>query len=114
MQAPRLRRTAVLPFLALVASCATRLPDELVETGYRMDRIAQDMEQFGSASISNPLITEAERETPDKAPFGFNLQISADDFYKDAKQGVQGRAAVFDQIVQSLAVGANVSLDPIA
>lgn len=103
-------RFALLAPLTLFASCnpEPKLPKGgLDETANSMDAIAAGLEEFGTASISAPVLA-----APDDG-FKFSpTKIDADQFYSDAKTNVQSRAAEFQQQATIVGLAARASYDP--
>src|SRR3954452_23825672 len=87
------------PVLVL-ASCRSTLPPALQTAGGHMDRVAEKLEEYGSVTISSPLLAR-----PDDR-FKFDLDRSGKDYFTEDKAEFQGRAAELEQIIQSLSIGA--------
>jgi hypothetical protein len=66
--------------------------------GNRMDEVARGLEEFGTISVSSPLLAPA-------AKFDFAVDAGPNDYFKDAKAQVQGRVAVSEQFAQQTGVG---------
>ncbi len=73
--------------------------------GKAVDKMAADVEEFGTVSISAPLLT-----LPTKRLW-FNLRNTADNYYQNARTEVAGRALAATAIAQSLGVGAKAAVD---
>jgi len=86
----------------LWSSCCCKIPS----SGTPEDALASIAEEYGHASVSTPLLS-----LPDDR-FEFGLDRPALDYFKEAKTEVQGGAALFRQIVQSLQAGVSVQMDP--
>jgi Fibronectin type III domain len=104
-----IRRLALtLMILGVASSCVPPPPQRLQDLGTVMDAMAQREAEFGSMSVSAPILS-----TPNAA-FEFNPGPTASDFYNDAKNSIQGRAAEFQQQLTSSGLGVNVSVNPVA
>jgi hypothetical protein len=90
---------------AIFSGCAQN--HEWTESpGRAMDRVAKGLEEYGSVTMSAPLLSR-----PDTA-FNFDLKRGTDKYFTEAKTDIQGAAANFEQISQSFAFGAAVQTDP--
>ena len=72
--------------------------------GESMDRVARGLEEFGSVSVSSPLLAPATN-------FSFEVDHGPNDYFNEAKSSVQGRVAVLDQSAQQTSVGVKVQGD---
>jgi len=76
--------------------------------GKAMDDIALALEEYGSVSMSNPLLQRSDSEN-----FAFNMTVgNADKYYNDARSDIQGSAASLYQSLQRFSLGAALELDP--
>lgn len=71
-----------------------------------IDRAAKLLEEYGTASMSSPLLSK-----PDDA-FKFDLHQGAEKYFNDAKKDVQGMSASFEQVSQGFSLGVAANLDP--
>lgn len=90
----------LLPALALAGCCIAPNCTEPI------DQLACIAEEYGFTTISVPILSH-----PDER-FEFDLNRPAEDYFASAKSEVQGSAGFFEQVVQSLAAGVSVQLDP--
>jgi hypothetical protein len=70
-----------------------------------MDAMSQREAEWGTMSISAPQLANP------GTIFQFNLSEGPENFYNDAKNQIQGRAAEFQQSINSFGLGVNFSLD---
>jgi len=77
----------------------------LMNLGKALDKIAADVEEYGTVSISSPLLS-----LPAKKMW-FNLNKEASDYYDNARSEVSGRALAATAIAQSLGVGVQAAVD---
>lgn len=70
-----------------------------------MDDFAKRLEEFGSITMSMPVLSR-----PDDR-MAFDLHRASESYFTEAKQEVQGGAAVFEQVVMALALGASSASD---
>ncbi|HZZ42453.1 MAG TPA: hypothetical protein VFE58_05920 [Tepidisphaeraceae bacterium] len=91
---------------ALLASCAASLPHRMNELGKVMDAVADRQAEFGTMTVSAPILSD-----PGDV-FQFNLSEGPEDFYSDAKNNIQGAASEFQQQISSFGLGLNLSLSP--
>jgi hypothetical protein len=97
----------ILGVVSLLLSCGhTRVNPIVQQAVGPLDRIAQRLEEYGSITMSAPVLSR-----PDPG-FAFDLNRSTADYFSDAKNQVQGAAAAFTQVAQGLALGAAVQFDP--
>jgi hypothetical protein len=83
------------------------LTPEVQNLARSLDRIRTGIEEYGTASISAPVLT------PPDDTFKFDLGgIGAPQFYADAKQSIQSRVADLSQEATIAGLGVNLSLDP--
>lgn len=85
---------------------ARKVQDILSEVGSKMDYADQYVQEYGSSSISVPLLSKLGED------FTFNLKQGGTNYYNDAKSQVQNAAASFQQTVQSLSMAGQAQLDP--
>jgi len=71
-----------------------------------MDTAEKYLEEYGSISISVPLIAKLGEV------FKFDLNRGASNYFSDAKTQIQGAAASYNQAVQSFSLGAQAQMDP--
>ena len=89
--------------LAALGGCADARFGWMRDLGRDIDPVAQGLEEYGSVSMSSPLLA-----SPSTGHFAFEPNVSAETFYKDARQDVAGAAALSYQ--QSLDERFGVSL----
>ena len=77
----------------------------LMKIGKAVDNMAADVEQFGTVSMSSPLLTMP------TSKLAFDLDISAKAFYINAKKEVAGRALSATAIARSLGVDVQGAAD---
>lgn len=94
------RALILLPALALGGCCSAP------NCTKPLDQLACIAEEYGFTTISVPILSH-----PDER-FEFDLNRPAKDYFASAKTEVQGSAGFFEQVVQSLAAGVSVQLDP--
>jgi hypothetical protein len=83
--------------LLVVGSCVDPKDQWIVNTEKDLDPVAKGLDDWGTASMSNPLLT-----TPDSA-FSFDLKRSGQDYYNDARNDINGGAGISqEQALQSL------------
>lgn len=103
-------RLAVALMAAVVAATSAALGNDMTnpqeQANRALDRAVSYLKEYGTATMSGPLLSP-----PDKN-FEFGLQQSADSLYTNARTEVQGAAGTSEQVLQSLAFGASLSLDP--
>jgi hypothetical protein len=88
-------------------SCSDNVPCSVKKTGEAMDEIAKGLEEFGSASVSSPVLASPN----DRFKFELN-DLTAMQLYNDARSDVQGKAADLEQVYNSLSLGASAQFDP--
>src|SRR4051812_15889987 len=101
----RQRRLLVgsLSVLLLGLGCRFQSVAPLKEMSKTLDHAQETLEAYGTATLSSPLLSLP----TEKAPSSFNLERSATQYFDEAKRDVQGRSALFEQVVQSLGVSAS-------
>jgi hypothetical protein len=85
---------------------AEQVQESLLAVGEKMNFADQYLEEYGSSSISVPLLAKLGED------FTFNLKQGGTNYYNDAKTQVQGAAAAFDQTIQSFSFAGQANLDP--
>ncbi len=79
---------AAITAILLISSCA----DKFDNIAAHLDHVAKSVEEFGSISISSPLLV---RVRPDSQPFAFGLHRSPEQYYQDARNDVHGASASY-------------------
>jgi hypothetical protein len=82
------------------------IPPDVYTLGSAMDRLASDLEEWGSMQMSAPLLV-----LPD-TNFNFNIQRGTSNYFFEAKNEIQGAAAFSEQTFQSLNAALQVQNDP--
>jgi len=98
-----------LPLVADDSSSCPSREDWIPNAGDSLDKMAAYLEEFGSASISSPLLS-----LPDPNIFAFNLKAGADEYYDGARTESQLKLAGFTQSALQFGAGAEVTVDPLA
>src|SRR5688572_29190914 len=100
-------RQALTCFVIAVALIGCRnVPVEFRDTARSMDRIADTVAEYGTVTISSPLLAAP------KDRFAFEVKAGPEEYFQQAKTEVQGRAAEFEQVANMLSVGLSVAADP--
>lgn len=86
----------------VASACCCTIPT----THSAADKLAMIAEEYGHATVSTPILSR-----PDER-FEFDLNRPALTYFEEAKSEVQGGAAYFEQVVQSLQAGLSVQADP--
>lgn len=76
------------------------------EIGAALDNYSQVVDEWGSISVSPPLLA------PPSADFHFDLQRGASNYFAEAKRDVSSSSAFLEQVVQSFSGGAAIQADP--
>jgi hypothetical protein len=98
--------------ILLVACCGAlscRTPGNVDDIARKLDRVGQKLDQYGSVSVSSPLFVDP--RSADEI-FQFDLPSKGpEEYYKDARTDVQGRAAALFQQASETRVGVQAQLD---
>lgn len=73
-----------------------------------LDEWSQRVEEYGSVTMSSPILTE------DHGAFNFTIKDGPDEFYAHAKTRKDGSAAATLAIVNQLSIAAEATIDPLA
>lgn len=101
----RKARWMIFAGVMVISACANN-HDWTESPGKAMDRVAKGLEEYGSVTMSAPLLSR-----PDPAT-NFDFKYTADRYFADAKNNVQAVAASLEQISQSFGLGISVQTDP--
>lgn len=113
-----LKIVIVLTLLVATCGCATRgigkpgyyLDNMTVDTiGRELDKMAKGREKFGTISFSEPILVESKKDQSN--PFDFTLTTGPDNYYKDARNIVQGKMASSSQFIKDTGVDLSIQGD---
>jgi hypothetical protein len=91
------KRVIALTLLVVTCGCWVN------ELGQDLDNMAKGRKKFGTISFSEPILVESKKDQ--SGPFDFTLTTTGpDDYYKDARNDVQGKMASSYQFVKDSGV----------
>lgn len=90
-----------------LAGCLTTTDAWLNKHGKALNRIQSTVDAYGTITLSAPLLAR-----PDEK-FAFELNRTAQQYYDEAKNSLQGSASAFEQTVQSFGANISAQVDPI-
>src|SRR5687767_12616258 len=71
-----------------------RRPGLIQRTGWTLDQLERRLEQFGTITMSAPLLV------PPNPDFAFDFKYGATNYFSDARNQIQGQAATSEKISQ--------------
>jgi len=87
----------MVPLVALAPSGCSGPESRIKRIGRHLDAVGRALDDYGTVSVSSPLLVDVRKLDHDHNGFEFDLTTGPDDYYKSARTEVQGTFGSFSQ-----------------